>query len=127
MGKDKILLCTFAHASMLDLTLDYIRQNYDVKKIIVFKNKNMPDELYLLYVCNNVTRKLKNTISVHFKSEYNVIYTLNALNEIISNANNGYIDKSFELNWELYKNTMLIIRDGILQRIPIIHKKTIMY
>jgi len=45
---------------------------------------------------------------VHRKKETNTIYTINALNELIMNLNNGVLDKQYPIEWENYRNTMLL-------------------
>jgi hypothetical protein len=56
------------------------------------------------------TRKdfLPGSIMVHRKKETNTIYTINALNELIMNLNNGVLDKQYPIEWENYRNTMLL-------------------
>lgn len=50
---------------------------------------------------------LKQTILVHRKSETNTIYTINALNRMIAETNNGKIDENFDVEWSYYKNKLL--------------------
>jgi hypothetical protein len=51
---------------------------------------------------------------VHRKKETNTIYTINALNELIMNLNNGILDKSFPIDWEKYSNSILLKKpDGL--------------
>ena len=62
------------------------------------------------------TRKdfLPGSIMVHRKKETNTIYTINALNELIMNLNNGVLDKQYPIEWENYTNTMLLKKpDGL--------------
>ena len=51
---------------------------------------------------------IKNTISLHRKKETNTLYTLNALNEVVKEQNNGQIDPKFSVNWGPHKNTLLV-------------------
>jgi hypothetical protein len=51
---------------------------------------------------------------VHRKKETNTIYTINALNELIMNLNNGVLDKHYPIEWDNYKNSMLLKKpDGL--------------
>ena len=45
---------------------------------------------------------------VHRKKESNTMYTINALNKLIFNLNNGIVDKSFQINWDIYRNSMIL-------------------
>ena len=57
---------------------------------------------------------LSGSILVHRKTETNTIYTINALNELIMDLNNGILDKRFPIEWERYQDTLLLKRpDGL--------------
>ena len=116
------LLCTFAHRKDLDLISDYITKSYTVaeRRIFVFADADNKNDLYLTY---NIERgaftKTPNTISIHRKKETNTLYTVNALNTIIVKANNGVLDKTFVINWEMYRNTLLLTSDNDLRPISL--------
>ena len=108
------LLCTFAHRKDLDLISDYITKSYTVaeRRIFVFADADNKNDLYLTYNIDRGTfTKTPNTISIHRKKETNTLYTVNALNTIIYAANNGVLDKTFVINWEAYRNTLLLTSD----------------
>lgn len=54
---------------------------------------------------------LPNTIMAHRKKETNTLYTINALNRLIRNLNNGEMDKLYPIDWNSYRNSM-ILTDG---------------
>ena len=116
------LLCTFAHRKDLDLISDYITKSYTVaeRRIFVFSDADNKNDLYLTY---NIERgaftKTPNTISIHRKKETNTLYTVNALNTIIVKANNGVLDKTFIINWETYRNSLLLTSDNDLRPISL--------
>lgn len=57
---------------------------------------------------------LPKSIMVHRKKESNTIYTINALNELIMQINNGVLDKSYSIDWERYRNSILLKKqDGL--------------
>lgn len=64
-------------------------------------------------------RKLNNTISIHRKKQTNTLYTLNAMNRLIAEENGGVFDKAFQLNWELYKNSLIITNEISIKIIPL--------
>ena len=45
---------------------------------------------------------------VHRKKESNTMYTINALNKLISDLNGGVIDKSFQIDWDIYRNSVIL-------------------
>ena len=45
---------------------------------------------------------------MHRKKEVNSLYTLNALNEVVKIQNNGVLDPKFSVEWEDYRNTLLV-------------------
>lgn len=114
------LLCTFAHRKDLDLIVDYISNAYTVseRRMFVFSDRDNPFDLYVTYnVEPSVTKRTQNTISIHRKKDTNTLYTVNALNTIIRRANNGILDKTFIINWEVYKNSLLLTNGEDLRHI----------
>jgi hypothetical protein len=51
---------------------------------------------------------LPNTILIHRKKESNTLYTINALNLLIKEENGGSLDKKFSLNWQKFKNSIIL-------------------
>ena len=60
---------------------------------------------------------MDNTISLHRKKNTNTLYTINALNNLIRLLNNGVLDTSYQVDWENYRNTMLLTNDEGLRKI----------
>ena len=118
------LLCTFTNQKNLEQTTHDITKNFNVifEKIYVLQNENKTNELICTY---NVDQEeeinfndVKNTISLHRKKITNTLYTINALNELIMEINNGVLDTSYQIPWDVYKNTILITNKDGLSRIP---------
>ena len=108
------LLCTFTTKLKLDDTVDQIKSAYNIafNKIYILQNEDDINELVCTY---NVVAEdkvdyndVKNTISLHRKKHTNTLYTINALNELIKNINNGVADKDFPVPWENFKNMILV-------------------
>ena len=59
------------------------------------------------------------TISIHRKKQSNTFYTINALNYLIQEINNGVLDKNFEVNWDNYQDTAIISNDDELKKIKL--------
>ena len=117
------LLCTFTTKSELDDTVKLIKDAYIIAfdKVYVLQNEDNVNELICTY---NVDlnkgvdfNDVKGTISLHRKKHSNTLYTINALNEVISNLNNGVVDSKFIVPWENFKNTLLVTNTEGLNRI----------
>ena len=97
-------------------TLDDIKQIYELSdnQIFVFVNHKNLKEVYLTFnILKDPQSKIKypNTIGVHRKKQTNTLYTLNAMNCIIKEENGGNLDKTFQVDWELYRNSLIITTD----------------
>jgi len=71
----------------------------------------------------NVSSIPDNTILVHRKKDSNTLYTINALNELIKRLNDGVVDSRFRVNWQHYRNTILLTQQNELKELKTkIHK-----
>ena len=118
------LLCTFTTQYNLEQTIRDITKHFKIifEKIYVLQNEDKPKELICTY---NIDKNdevdfnaVKNTISLHRKKITNTLYTINALNELIMEINNGVLDTSYQIPWDIYKNMILISNKEGLSRIP---------
>ena len=117
------LLCTFTTKEDLNETVKLITDSYSIvfRKVYVLQNENNVDELICTY---NVDTQggvdynaVKGTISLHRKKHSNTLYTINALNEVVANLNNGVIDSKFVVPWENFKNTLMVTNSEGLNKI----------
>ena len=107
------LLCTFTTKEELQNTLQLIRETYHIvyNYIYVLQNKGNLDELFVTYNIDTQykpEKPLENTILVHRKKQSNTLYTINALNELVKEENNGVLDKSFSIDWDKFKNSIIV-------------------
>ena len=120
---NKQLLCTFANSINYTETIKEITQQYTLidNKIFIFANENNLRELYLTFNVEKIERanRYKGTISIHRKKQTNTLYTLNAMNKLIADENNGVFDKNFQLNWELYKNSIILTNEIGVKIVPL--------
>jgi hypothetical protein len=107
------LLCTFTTKDELQYTLQQIREAYHIvyNYIYVLQNKSNLEELVVTYNIDTEFQPehpLHNTILIHRKKESNTLYTINALNELIKEENNGVLDIKFMLDWKKFKNSIIL-------------------
>ena len=114
------LFCTFTTLEELEGLLERITTNYSIlyKKIFVFHIKSNNE-----YVCTynieqgNTEGLPANTIMVHRKKDTNTLYTINALNELIKKLNGGVVDTKFPIDWQHYRNTVLLTQHDELKQL----------
>jgi hypothetical protein len=88
--------------------------------MFVFSDSDNRNDLYVTFnIEMSGYTKTPNTISIHRKKETNTLYTVNALNTIICAANNGVLDKMFQVDWTLYRNSLLLTNDEGLRKIQL--------
>ena len=109
------LYCTFTTPDNITSITEEIEKSYVIlfNKIFVLESLD-GEKIMLTYnvdMNNSSTNSIvDNTILVHRKKQTNTLYTINALNELIKSLNNGVLDKKFPINWENYKNCILLIQ-----------------
>jgi len=115
------LLCTFTNVETLNQTVDTIQRSYEIVygKIFILSNTENKEDVMCTYNIEygNSRSGVAGTISLHRKKHTNTLYTINALNEAIKSHNNGLLDKSFQLDWETYKDCILLTNDNGLKKI----------
>ena len=123
MNEQKQLLCTFSNSVQYMEVIKELHQQYTLidNKIFIFANENNLRELYLTFNVqkNERNNRYKGTISIHRKKQTNSLYTLNAMNKLIADENNGVFDKNFQLNWELYKNSIILTNEIGVKIVPL--------
>ena len=116
------LYCTFTTADEYEEVANTIQTSYVILFDKLFVLESLDGEKIMLTYnvdMNNsvVDSMMDNTILVHRKKQTNTLYTINALNELIKSLNNGVIDKSFTVNWNDYRNCILLIQTEGFNRI----------
>lgn len=124
MNEKRQLLCTFAGVNSFKTTIEEIKKFYSVynNRFFVFSNISIPKEVFITYNIISEGKefpKFLNTISIHRKKQTNTLYTLNAMNQIIKDENNGIFDKTFSVNWGLYNDSLIITGIPSIKVLPI--------
>jgi len=120
------LFCTFTDLEGMDELIQNIQSKYSIiyNKMFVLEivGKN---EYVVTYNVEqaNIDTIPDNTILVHRKKESNTLYTINALNELIKKLNGGVVDTSFKIDWQHYRNCILLTQHNDLNQLNTkIHK-----
>ena len=120
------LFCTFTSLENLDRLVEDLQSQYTImyNKMFVLHIKSN-DEYVVTYNVDqgNVSCIPDNTILVHRKKDSNTLYTINALNELIKRLNGGVVDSRYRVNWQHYRNTILLTQQNELKELKTkIHK-----
>ena len=114
------LFCTFTDLGGLDALIEDIKSKYDIiyNKLFVLEIVGK-DEYVVTYNVDQTNLNVipENTILVHRKKESNTLYTINALNELIKKLNNGVVDTSYQIDWQHYKNCILLTQHNDLNQL----------
>ena len=116
------LFATFSKKEDIDQTLETITERYNIlyNKVFILESKDS-DEFICTYNIDpgnlSTTSVLPNTILLHRKKESNSLYTINALNTLIKTLNNGYADPNYKVEWNDYKNTILLTNGPDLRKL----------
>ena len=111
---DTLLLATFCKSRDVKDIINLINDSFEIVggKIFVLQDESDRHKKILTY---NIVKEeivfsdvIKNTISLHRKKETNTLYTLNALNEVVMDQNDGKLDSQFSVDWEPHRNTLLV-------------------
>ena len=109
------LYCTFTTVDAYEEVANTIQTSYVILFDKLFVLESLDGEKVMLTYNVDMNNSAKdsivdNTILVHRKKQTNTLYTINALNEVIKSLNNGVIDKSYVINWNDYRNCILLIQ-----------------
>lgn len=114
------LFCTFTDLDNLDSLLEEIQSKYTIiyNKLFVLEIIDK-DEYVVTYNVEqgNVHTIPPNTILVHRKKESNTLYTINALNELIKKLNGGVVDTKYQVDWQHYRNCILLTQHNELNQL----------
>ena len=114
------LFCTFTSGEELETLIENISHSYTImynKMFVLFVKST--NEYVLTYNVDqgNVNVIPDNTLLVHRKKETNSLYTINAINELIKKLNGGVVDTSYRINWQHYRNCILLTQHNELKQL----------
>ena len=114
------LFCTFTTLDELDTLVEQLSSRYIImyNKMFALQVKSNNEYVVTYNVDQgNVNDIPENTILVHRKKESNTLYTINALNELIKKLNNGVVDTKFPINWQHYRNCILLTQHNEIKQL----------
>jgi hypothetical protein len=114
------LFCTFTNLEGLDTLIEDIKLQYEIiyNKLFVLEIVGKEEYVVTYNVEQaNVSTIPENTILVHRKKESNTLYTINALNELIKKLNGGVVDTKFRIDWQHYRNCILLTQHNELNQL----------
>ena len=116
---NRVLIGTFvSYPHVSQKTLRLIQDKFAPEKIFIF---NVLDDDTRRLITFNVSQndlgekfteyknQYKNTLRLHRNKETNTFYTINSLNRVIKEQNDGISSEQFDVDWEKYKNTCLVV------------------
>jgi len=115
------LFCTFTPKENLDSIIETITSHYSImyNKIFVLDPSEGSEFIctYNIDPHNSSSYVLPSTILLHRKKETNTLYTINGLNALIRQVNNGVMDTTYKVNWPDYRNTVLLTQGLELRKL----------
>ena len=114
------LFCTFTDLEGLEVLIEKIKTRYSIiyNKLFVLEIVGKNEYVVTYNVKQaNVNAIPENTILVHRKKESNTLYTINALNELIKKLNGGVVDTKFPIDWQHYRNCILLTQHNELNQL----------
>jgi hypothetical protein len=109
----RVLLLSFSTLEEYRTELQRIREVYRPESsIFVLENTENASEVYVTF---NTTYnfKMSGIIKMNKNKDTNTLFTIDALNTLAIREI-GKISRDFVPDWELYRNSLLLIRDGEL-------------
>jgi hypothetical protein len=114
------LFCTFTAIEDLEELVSELSRRYSImyNKMFVLHVKSN-NEYVITYNVDqgNINDIPDNTILVHRKKESNTLYTINALNELIKKLNGGVVDTNYPVNWQHYRNCILLTQHNEIKQL----------
>ena len=109
------IFCTFSPENYLEETLSEIQKKYAVLYGKIYVLYTPAESMYLSTYnvdMENMRGFPRDTILVHRKKQSKTLYTINALNLLVSRLNGGAVDPKFQVNWEDYRDSILLTRNS---------------
>jgi len=110
--------------------VQFIADNLDLSNhfIFLFENGETPSQKILTYNLNTSSRQGAYnprlfTMRIHRKKHTNTLYTINGLNLAVAAQNDGKTGRHLKIDWETYRESLLLSVEGKLKVLPVRVKK----
>jgi hypothetical protein len=111
--------------NLIGSEVQFIANNLNLANNYIFllQEKNNPEKKILTY--NTIPQKSQPfnsrlyTIRIHRKKQTNTLYTINALNAAVASQHGGKKGKDLRLDWEPYRDSLLLTQGSNLNINPI--------
>ena len=116
MINKSVLIGTFIKKNKILCFLENLKNNYNIQydKIFVFSIKHNTNEYLVTFRANDkeiFLSEINGSTVMHVKN--GCLFSINALNKLIENEN-GTKNKDYKINWDLYKDKLIILTNGNL-------------
>ena len=116
MKNKNILIGVFTNKNKLLSLLEQLKVNFkiDLNKIRIFTIESKSYEYLITFQAlsrEQFLKNIENSTVIHAKN--GCLFSINALNKLIE-SESGSIDKDYLVDWEKYKDTLLILTNGNL-------------
>ena len=107
------LIGLFARKNKILAELEYIKNKFNIKfeDIFVYEVENDDNEYLITFKSKNKNdvNELKSSVVFHVKNK--CLFSINALNKLISeNSKNANIpNKEIKINWDKYENKLMVV------------------
>lgn len=107
------LIGLFARKNKILAELEYIKNKFNIKfeNIFVYEVENDDNEYLITFKSKNKNdvNELKSSVVFHVKNK--CLFSINALNKLISeNSKNANIpNKEIKINWDKYENKLMVV------------------
>ena len=103
------LIGLFVSENELEQNIELIKYKYAVNfgRIFVFNTDG--EDLLITFntMLSERTNLIEKSIFLHRNKLTNTLYTLNALNHVIKLQNGNFLDPTYKVDWEKYRNCLL--------------------
>lgn len=105
------LYCTFVPVDKVQETVQELKGC--VRERIFVLDIEKDSEVVITYSpVTEVSKEILNsTVLCHRHKLTSTLYTINALNLVIRKENGGVEDRNFKIDWDRYRNKMLVVQD----------------
>jgi len=121
------LICSFVNKNNIIGFIKNTDLTYGIQdgKVDVYLLEDTRDYLCVYEITQVQSQLPRRSIIIHKKSQTETLYTINAINMIIKDMNNGVLDKSIQIPWENYQNCLLITNGNSIVKKSIEYKETL--